>query len=80
MMTVNKAYSLLKQEGFIVMDRRHGAKVSPRRIQALGSPELPEQLEGQLNLIIAQAAIKGIDPSRFQNLCSRIFSKMTYQH
>ncbi|MNO29532.1 HTH-type transcriptional repressor YtrA [compost metagenome] len=80
MMTVNKAYSLLKQEGYIVIDRRHGAKVSPRSSQTQDSPELPEQLEGQLELIIAQAAIKGMDLSKFQGLCSQIFSKMTVQH
>ena len=28
-MTVNKAYGLLKQEGYICIDRRHGAKVQP---------------------------------------------------
>lgn len=80
MMTVNKAYSLLKQEGYIVIDRRHGAKVSPRNTQMQVSPELSEQLEGELQLIIAEAAIKGMDQSRFQSLCSQIFSKMTYQH
>ncbi len=79
-MTVNKAYSLLKQEGYIVIDRRHGAKVSPRNTQMQDSPELSEQLEGELQLIIAEAAIKGMDQSRFQSLCSQIFSKMTYQH
>ena len=28
-MTVNKAYTILKNEGYIEIDRRHGAKVSP---------------------------------------------------
>lgn len=76
-MTVNKTYSLLKQQGYIVIDRRHGAKVSPT---AHDSPEQAAALEGQLQLIIAQAAIRGMDQSHFQTLCSRIFAKMTYQH
>ncbi|MBJ6361641.1 GntR family transcriptional regulator [Paenibacillus sp. GCM10012307] len=75
-MTVNKAYSLLKQEGYIVIDRRHGAKVSPR-IQDSQGPS--PQLEEQLQLIIAQATIQGMDQSRFQTLCTQIFSKMTYR-
>lgn len=76
-MTVNKAYALLKQEGYIVIDRRHGAKVDPRMIDG----SLPsEQLEKHLQLIIAQATIRGIDQSRFLQLCSQIFAKMTYQH
>ena len=28
-MTVNKAYTALKNEGYIEIDRRHGARVSP---------------------------------------------------
>ncbi|WP_028563625.1 GntR family transcriptional regulator [Paenibacillus pinihumi] len=75
-MTVNKAYSLLKQEGYIVIDRRHGAKVSPR---LQDSPEPSPELEEQLQLIIAQATIQGMDQSRFQTLCAQIFSKMTYR-
>ncbi|GIP28572.1 GntR family transcriptional regulator [Paenibacillus sp. J23TS9] len=76
-MTVNKTYSLLKQEGYIVIDRRHGAKVSP---QEHNNPNPSPQLEEKLQLIIAQAAIQGINESRFQALCAQIFSKMTYQH
>ncbi|QGQ93804.1 GntR family transcriptional regulator [Paenibacillus psychroresistens] len=76
-MTVNKTYSLLKQQGYIVIDRRHGAKVSPTIDE---SPNHSAELEGQLQLIIAQAAIRGMDQSRFQTICSQIFSKMTYQH
>ena len=30
MMTVNKAYGVLKAEGFIEIDRRHGAKICPK--------------------------------------------------
>ncbi|MBH5320944.1 GntR family transcriptional regulator [Paenibacillus sp. GSMTC-2017] len=78
MMTVNKAYSLLKQEGYIVIDRRHGAKVGTR---AFGSEStaLSRQLEKQMQLIIAEATIQGMDESRFHTLCSRIFATMTYQ-
>ena len=32
-MTVSKAYSLLKEEGMIVMDRRHGAQVNRLRVR-----------------------------------------------
>lgn len=74
-MTVNKAYSLLKQEGYIVIDRRHGAKVSPLpQHRSEPSPEMMEELQ----LIIAQASIQGIGLTRFQELCSSIFSTMAY--
>ncbi|WP_068613276.1 GntR family transcriptional regulator [Paenibacillus tuaregi] len=75
-MTVNKAYSMLKQEGYIVIDRRHGAKVNA---SLRSDPEPSTELEQQLQLIIAQAAIQGIEPSRFQALCDQIFSRMTYR-
>lgn len=77
-MTVNKAYALLKQEGYIAIDRRHGAKVSarqPGKADAVPEPELERKLE----LLIAEASIRGVDPSRFHQLCARIFSKMSYQ-
>lgn len=74
-MTVNKAYSLLKQEGYIVIDRRHGAKVGP--LKALQAA-VPPKLEEDLQLIIAQAVIQGIDEPGFQALCSRVFSGMVY--
>lgn len=76
-MTVNKAYTLLKQEGYIVIDRRHGAKVNPHFHE---SPNDSVVLEEQLQLIIAEAAIQGFDQSKFHTLCSQIFSRMTYQH
>lgn len=75
-MTVNKAYALLKQEGYIVIDRRHGAKVSPR---TNNNDNLSLQIEEQMQLIIAQATIQGMDQSRFNCLCTKIFTTMTYQ-
>ncbi|MFD0714757.1 GntR family transcriptional regulator [Paenibacillus sp. GCM10027626] len=75
-MTVNKAYACLKQEGYIAIDRRHGAKVSAARTC---DPEPSPQLEEQLQLIIAQATIQGIGKARFQALCSQLFSRMAYQ-
>ncbi|WP_018759127.1 GntR family transcriptional regulator [Paenibacillus terrigena] len=76
-MTVNKAYALLKQEGYIVIDRRHGAKVGTRTAE---DPKHAAHLEEQLQLMIAEATIKGVDQPCFQALCSQIFARMTYQH
>jgi len=77
-MTVNKAYSLLKQEGYIVIDRRHGAKVSSRA-SASAESQPPARLEEQLQLIIAQASIHGVKRSQFDDLCNRIFARMKYE-
>lgn len=74
MMTVNKAYTLLKQKGYIVIDRRHGAQVNTRFATA---DTLPSALEKQLTFIIAEAKIQGIDRERFSDICQSIFSGMT---
>lgn len=73
MMTVNKAYSLLKQQGYIVIDRRHGAQVNTHFDKA---GALPPALEKQLTFIIAQAKIRGIDQEQFSAICQNIFSAM----
>ena len=44
-MTVNKAYGILKSEGYIEIDRRHGAKVSTEIDM---NKEFKEKLEGEL--------------------------------
>ena len=73
MMTVNKAYALLKQQGYIVIDRRHGAQVNPQ-FDAPGV--LPPALEKQLTFIIAQAKLHGIDPAHFSAICQQIYSDL----
>ena len=56
MHTVNKAYSILKQEGFIQLDRRHGAVIAldADKLQAL------EEMRGQLQIVLAKAHCKEI--------------------
>lgn len=54
MHTVNKAYTVLKQEGFIQLDRRHGAVIAldADKLQAL------EEMRGQLQIVLAKAHCK----------------------
>lgn len=72
-MTVNKAYNILKTEGYIEIDRRHGAKVSPSLDT---TKEFKEKLESELLLIIAESSIKGVNKKDFLNICSNIFDNM----
>mgnify|MGYP002533009675 FL=1 len=72
-MTVNKAYTILKNEGYIEIDRRHGAKVSPSLDT---SKEFKEKLEGELELIIAESGIKGIEYKEFMKMCEDIYKNM----
>ena len=69
-MTVNKAYQLLKQEGYIYTDRRNGAKV---REQLEFSAELPKESKELLQQIISEAKIRGISQEEFQKICEKYF-------
>lgn len=68
-MTVNKAYQILKTEGYIKIDRRHGAIVSDNIV-------FREKLENELELLLAEAAINGMDKNDFLSMCNEIYSKI----
>jgi GntR family transcriptional regulator len=72
-MTVNKAYQLLKTEGFITIDRRRGATVSP--VQQ-SDRRYREKLEAELELLSAEARMKGMEQTEFLELCERVFAGM----
>lgn len=71
-MTVNKAYAILKAEGYIEIDRRHGAKVCPRAEQAAA---LREKCEAELELLITETSLKGMSRESFLALCGEIFER-----
>ena len=76
-MTVSKAYQTLKAEGFIETDRRRGAIVSSG-VQSGAQPDdrFREKLEGELELLSAEAKIKGLGREEFIHLCSMAFAGM----
>ena len=71
MHTVNKAYAVLKQEGFIQLDRRRGAVVAidVNRIKAV------EGLKEQLLVLLAQSRCKGITREEVHTLVDEIFDE-----
>lgn len=72
-MTVNKAYQILKTEGYIKIDRRHGAIVSDNIDMDI---VFREKLENELELLLAEAVINGMDKNDFLSMCNEIYSKM----
>ena len=72
-MTVNKAYQILKTEGYIKIDRRHGAIVSDNIDMDI---VFREKLENELELLLAEAAINGMDKRDFLCMCNEIYSKI----
>ncbi|MBQ7067482.1 MAG: GntR family transcriptional regulator [Lachnospiraceae bacterium] len=72
-MTVNKTYQILKLEGYIEIDRRKGATVCAVKDE---TAIIQEKLEQELELLSAQACLKGYGKKEFLELCSEMFDKM----
>ena len=64
MHTVNKAYSVLKQEGFVKLDRRRGAVISldADKIRAI------REMERDLSVILARVACKNVSREEVHRL------------
>ncbi len=73
MHTVNKAYSVLRQEGFVKLDRRKGAVVSldVDKIQAM------EELRQNLDVVLACGICKNISRSEVHQLVDMIYDTYT---
>ena len=69
-MTVNKAYQLLKQEGYIMTDRRNGVRV--RESFAL-APELSAEAKEQLRQLVSEAKVRGISRNEFVAVVDEFF-------
>ncbi len=71
MHTVNKAYAVLKQEGFIQLDRRRGAVIAIdiNKLQAL------EDMKLQLRIVLAKARCKNITRQEVHGLVDEIFDE-----
>ncbi len=69
MHTVNKAYTILKQEGYLKVDRRRGTiiSVSPDKHEAL------DELFDDMRMLLAKAACKGVSLDEVHKLVEKIF-------
>lgn len=75
-MTVSKAYQLLKQEGYIVTDRRSGARISPSFMQNKG---LSQDNETALKRIVSEAKISGMSKEEFIEICNKLYGGDSYE-
>ena len=71
MHTVNKAYAMLRQEGYLQLDRRHGAVVAVDMDQVKATMELADTL----NLVLAQAICKNVSRSDVHELVDQIYNQ-----
>ena len=72
MHTVNKAYSVLRQEGFLRLDRRKGAVIAldSDKIQAM------EELKNTLRVSLAKACCKNITEDEIHAMVDEILNDM----
>lgn len=69
MHTVNKAYTVLKQEGYVKVDRRRGAviAVDADRMRTL------EEIKKALQVILAKSSCKNISKEEIHELIEEIY-------
>ena len=73
MHTVNKAYSVLKQEGFLRVDRRRGAVI------ALDTDKMRtiSEMRRDLSVILARGVCKNVRREELHNLVDSIYDAFT---
>ncbi|WP_250675878.1 GntR family transcriptional regulator [Paraclostridium ghonii] len=69
--TVSKSYNLLKDEGYINIDRRKGAIINelPKQKEINNFNKIKEQIE----LLVAESYLKGVEKNEFISLCENYF-------
>ncbi|AOZ92342.1 GntR family transcriptional regulator [Paenibacillus crassostreae] len=74
--TVNKAYTMLKQEGFIQIHRQKGVVIQPD-----GMPEITPEYElkqyNQLKPIIAEAICRGMSEEQMLDITEQIYREIS---
>lgn len=73
MHTVNKAYSILREEGYLKLDRRKGAVIS---VETEEKQKELDSIAQQLQLLIAQAICKGISKDEMCDLVECMYQKL----
>ena len=71
MHTVNKAYSVLRQEGFVKLDRRRGAVVSVDKIQAI------DEMRQNLDVVLACGICRDVSREEAHQLVDEIYDRYT---
>ncbi|MDO4942350.1 MAG: GntR family transcriptional regulator [Lachnospiraceae bacterium] len=73
MHTVNKAYGMLRQEGYLTLDRRKGAVV---RVQTREKSQEVEAMNLELRMTIAQAICKEISKEEMHHIINELYDEI----
>ena len=74
--TVNKAYTLLKQDGFIQIHRQKGVVVNPDGMPGV-TQEYEDKRSAQLRPLIAEAICRGMDLEQLQEVLADIYQDLS---
>ena len=69
-MTVSKTYQLLKQEGYIMTDRKNGARVRDNIAQ---SGVMSEENKTELRRIVSEARLSGVPKTELKKLIDEFY-------
>lgn len=75
-MTVNKSYSILKEEGIIEIDRRQGAIVSPK---ASKNSDYTAKIEEDLLLLLTQVNLNGYNKAEILEICKKSVDNLSVE-
>lgn len=72
--TVNKVYNILREEGYLTVDRRKGTMVR-EEFDTITEHER-ESLKGELEFIIGNTSNKGINKEEFLRICGELYDEI----
>ena len=72
--TVNKSYTILRDEGYIVIDRRSGCRVASTL--PTSDEEFSKAIWAKLSPIAAEAACHGMAADKFGKMCKELLGEM----
>lgn len=76
MHTVNKAYQILKQDGFLQAHRKQGVVIATGAMPGV-TAAFREKLSRQLGSLAAEAAMRGMTEEAFSDYCRAEYRKAT---
>lgn len=72
MHTVNKAYAMLRNEGYLILDRRKGAVI---QVEMENKRDEMEKLNYNMHMIVAQAICKGISREEMHDVIDEMYDR-----
>lgn len=73
--TVNKAYHLLKQDGYVQINRKQGVVIEPDAFPPADAA-FKERLAKQLRPLLADAICRGMSKAELEAACAAVFDEL----